>query len=267
MVQVMKHGRSLLVMLAVLAIAVAACSSSGGKATNKATNGATQSVVATSSGAVESQAVQSQGTGDLTGLDAAFDNITAYKFTLVMAGDTFSSLTALGGSAASGGSFTMSGTVISKPAPAADIQMLGFHIIEVDGVDYIDMGGAGTFIAAPVQAGTTGMAESLSAKSLFGSMSSAISGANKVGTEQKNGVTADHYVATQASIASLVTEYAPGGTGTGEIWVAQNGGYPVSVKISATKTDGSIGIGFQMEITNVNDTSLKVTKPTNVTGS
>jgi hypothetical protein len=264
MVGLLKHGRGLLVLLAVMAIALAACGSSGGGKTSGATQGPGQSQ------ATESQATESQATGgDISGAAGALENISSYKFNMVLAGDYWgsmlSSLSALGGNG-TGGTYTMSGTIISKPAKAADITILGIRMIEVEGVTYMDLSGTGTYLSMPSSGES--LADSFSPASLLGGMMGSFSGTgfNKVGTEQKNGVTADHYSGTQAAVTELdqMTNLA-GATWQIDMWIAQDGGYPVSLNIVGT-TDGQVGFQMTLDVTNINDPANKVTKPTNVTG-
>jgi hypothetical protein len=56
-----------------------------------------------------------------------------------------------------------------------------------------------------------------------------------------------------------------GATWTADVWIAQNGGYPVSMSILAKASDNSILYEIQFDITNINDPANKVTAPTNLT--
>jgi hypothetical protein len=51
---------------------------------------------------------------------------------------------------------------------------------------------------------------------------------------------------------------------TGDIWIAKTGGYPVSSAIFAKTSDGTVAFQMTYDMTNINDTSLKVTVPTNI---
>lgn len=254
MVRIVKHGRGLLVVLALLAIAVSACSSDVG---SKSSNAASQR-------AGQSQAAASQGTdgGNISGAAAALENITSYKFSMTLAGGQFATLTTLLGGTGTSGAVTLSGTIVVKPEKAADITIAPWHIIEVGGVDYTDLSGTGSYVSSP--ASDTSMAKSLSPAEMFSGALGVFSAGdfNKVGTEQKNGVTADHYVATEAALAKLGQRgVAPGATWTAEIWIAKDGGYPDSMKIIATMPDQSIGYEILFDLTNVNDPANKVTAP------
>jgi hypothetical protein len=254
MVRIVKHGRGLLVVLALLAIAVSACSSDVG---SKSSNAASQR-------AGQSQAAASQGTdgGNISGAAAALENITSYKFSMTLAGGQFATLTTLLGGTGTSGAVTLSGTIVVKPEKAADITIAPWHIIEVGGVDYTDLSGTGSYVSSP--ASDTSMAKSLSPAEMFSGALGVFSAGdfNKVGTEQKNDVSADHYVATEAALAKLGQRgVAPGATWTAEIWIAKDGGYPGSMKIIATMPDQSIGYEMLFDLTNVNDPANKVTAP------
>jgi hypothetical protein len=144
---------------------------------------------------------QTGGNSGLSGAVSALSDINSYKFSMTLAGGEFGSmLSTLGGAGASGDApFTISGTIVEKPTAAADITMAGFHIIEVGGNDYLDMSGSGSFISYP--ASGTSMADSFAPSTMFSSMMdpSTLAGFTKVGTEQKNGVSADHYQGTPSA--------------------------------------------------------------------
>jgi hypothetical protein len=113
------------------------------------------------------------------------------------------------------------------------------------------------------------MADSFAPSTMFSSMMdpSTMAGFTKVGTEQKNGVTADHYQASQAALAEFGSAFdVTGATWSADIWIATNGGYPVSMAIIGTAADKSIAYEILFDITNVNDPANVVTAPTNVTG-
>src|SRR5450759_1021942 len=254
MVRIVKHGRGLLVVLALVAIAVSACSSDVG---SKSSNAASQR-------AGQSQAAASQGTdaGNISGAAAALENVTSYKFSMTLAGGQFATLVTLLGGTGPNSAIPLSGTIVVKPEKAADITSAPWHVIEVGGVEYMDLSGTGSYVSNP--ASDTSMSKSLSPAAMFSGALGAINAGdfNKVGTEQKNDVSADHYVATEAALAKLGQRgVAPGATWTAEIWIAKDGGYPGSIKIIATMPDQSIGYEMLFDLTNVNDPANKVTAP------
>ncbi|MGD0861914.1 MAG: hypothetical protein ABSA21_04055 [Candidatus Limnocylindrales bacterium] len=257
-----RQARGLLVLLTVVAIALAACSSS-----SSGTNGTAAPATGGNVGTAAPATGNSGGGSGLSGAAAQLAAIDSYKFTMTLAGgDWGSMLSALGGAGATGsGAFTIGGTIVVKPDKAADITMAGIHIIEIGGTDYIDMG-TGSFISSPT---SSSMVDSFAPSAMFSSMidPSTVSGFTKVGTEQKNGVTADHYQGSQAALSDLGSALGvQGATWTADVWIATNGGYPVGMAIIGTAADKSIAYEILFNITNVNDPSNTVTKPTNVAG-
>jgi hypothetical protein len=176
-------------------------------------------------------------------------------------------------------SFTMSGTVILKPAKAGDVTVKDtLHVISIGGFDYADIGLTGAFTKN--DSATTSLIDSLSPiavySSTFGSSFDFAAGFNKKGSETKNGVDSDFYQATDAGSAALAELGSVAGLGdltwTGEIWVAKKGGYPVSMTITASSlatatSEASVMYARSFDITKVNDAGNKVTAPTNVTGA
>jgi len=260
------RAAGLLSTLAIAAIALSACSSSG----SSAAPGATTAPGATISGGVTTAPADTQaadagsgsGLGDASG---AFASIKSYKFSMTLAGGSFGSmLSALGGAGATGaGGITISGTVTSNPA-ASDIDMAGMRIIEIDGSDYMDLG-TGGFIKTP-QTGSS-LADGFAPSKMFQSSLGTASDYKKVGSEDKNGVKTDHYQASASAFAGMSSALGvTNATWTADVWIAQTGGYPVSMDIVASTSDNSIAYEVKFDITNINDPSLKVTAPTNVTG-
>ena len=221
-------------------------------------------------GATSGPAATGQGGGSGLGdTSAAFANITSFKFSMTLAGGSYGSmLSALGASGTGDVPFTMSGTIVVKPEKAADINMGGFHMIEVGGFDYLDMGGTGAFFKTAATSGSS-LADSFSPETMFSSAvgSSSSGDYQKVGTESKNGVQADHYRATSSAMSAFGSAMGvTAATWTGDIWVSVTGGYPVSMSFIGSAADNSVAFELAFDISNVNDPSNKVTAPTNVSG-
>lgn len=188
---------------------------------------------------------------------------------MTLAGGSFGSLlSALGGTGSGGAPFTMTGTITVSPEKAADINLAGLHMIEVGGFDYLDMSGSGTFFKTA--ASGSSLADSFSPETMFSSAldTSSASGCHKVGTETKNGVSADHYQASSSALADYGSSLGvTGATWSADVWIAKDGGYPVSMAIVATASDKSVAYEIKFDLSNVNDPANKITAPTNVTGS
>jgi hypothetical protein len=251
-----RPGRAIGGLLAVLAVAVAACGG-GSTASTAPTTGSNS----TDSGA--SGGGGGVGGGALTGAAARLSDINSYKFSMTMiGGDLATQLSGFSGATLSATApIKMSGTIIVKPNKAADIMMGAFHMIETGGSDYMDVSGTGTFISTPMTG--PGLADSFAPASMFSTLitGSTVSGFNKVGTEPKNGVSADHYQGSQAELAALGPESGvTGATWTADVWIATDGGYPVSLAIVGT-TNKVIVYEVLFDIINVNDPANAVTAP------
>jgi hypothetical protein len=258
-----KQGRGLLLMVAALALGAAACSGSSGTPSP-----ATSGNVATDTPAATVQASDSGGLG-LTGAAASLADATSYKFKMTLSGGNYGqSLSLLGAAGASGdGPFVFSGTFVNKPTKAADIQMTGLHLIEIDGFEYMDMGTGGF---GKTQVTDKGWADSVSPVTMFSSpiVASVADSYVKVGSENKNGVDADHYQASSAAFAEQASILGiANATWSGDIWIAGDGDYPISVAIVAKADDGSTVFEMSFDLTNVNDPANSVTAPTNVIGA
>jgi hypothetical protein len=256
--------------MAIMAIALVACSSSGsttapGGNNPPATNAGGNNPPATNAGGNNPPATNAGGGGaGLGDASSAFASITSYKFAMTIAGGPYSGMLSMLGSAVGTGNaaITTSGTVTVKPEKASDVMIATMHTISVGGFDYIDLG-TGTFLKASSTGNST--ADEFSPSSMFTNFGS-MSDYSKVGSEKKNGVDTDHYQAKSSAFTGMGSSMGvvANATWTGDIWIATNGGYPVSSAIFAKTSDGTVAFQMTFDITNINDSSLKVTAPTNV---
>jgi hypothetical protein len=252
------QDRGIVALVAVTALVVAGC---GG-------NSATPAPSATPTSAASATATDSAGTNanaGLAGAAAALGNQNSYKFSMSLIGDFGSMLASLAGSTDTADN--ISGTITLMPDKQADINGSGFHIIETQGFDYMDLAGTGSFSQTPI---TNSMVDTFSPSTIFSNsiVASTFADWNLVGTESKGGVQADHYQADDAAVATYGSVLGiTGATWTTDVWVAHDGGYLLSVNISAKAADGSMPYEMKFDITNVNDAGNKVAAPTNVTGA
>ena len=236
-----------------------------------ATNGgAGTPVVTTGPGATGQPGASTDNGSALGGAADALSNITSYKFSMTLAGGEFDSMLSglTGAGASSGTPFTMSGTITESPTKAADITMAGIHMIEVGGYDYIDLSGSGTYIKTA--ASSSSLANSMSPASMFSSAmdTSSASGWSNVGSGTKNGVAADHYQADSSALGDYGSSLGiSDATWSADVWIAQTGGYPVSMTILATASDKTVAYEIKFDITNINSPSNQITAPSNVIGS
>ena len=258
-----KQGRGLLPMIAAVALAAAACSSSSGTASPAAS--ATELPTGP---AATSQPGNSDNGPALGSAAANLANLTSYKFKMTVAGGNFGqTLSLLGVDTTSTTPVNVTGTIVTNPAKA-DIKVASIHIVEIDGYDYMDAG-LGGFVKT--QMTDKGWADAVSPGTMFTSSIDASASANFLKVDSggtKNGVKADHYQASsgafdeQASILGI-----SGATWSGDVWIAADGGYPVSVAVVAKAADSSVAYEMTFDLSNVNDSANSVVAPTNVVGA
>jgi hypothetical protein len=237
-------------LLMTVAIAFGGCSSSS--STPAAGGNGTSAPSSGSSAAPTSAADKTTNAngGGLGGAVNAFSSIKSYQFSMTMKGGSYGSMF---------GSAPITGMIVVDP-PAASMNVMGMEVREVGGKSFVNMGTSWTESSG---SSTTSMADSLSPEKLFGSYLGAdlAAGYKSAGEEQKNGVTAVHYVAG----ADVMNQYGSllgvdGGTWTAEVWISKDGGYPVGMKLAST--GGSSEFLMQIDITNINDPANVITDPT-----
>jgi hypothetical protein len=282
-----RHGRGLLVLAGVIAIAASACSG--------ASSTPISSAVPTATAPATEQPTESTSTlnptasvCDLGAADAAFAGLSSYAFEMTLAGAAAD--TALANLPIDQtDSYLLKGTIVNTPDPGADITIAKFHVIEVGGVDYFDADGNGSFTqiggAAPTDqaspadstapgASTTpqgSLADQFSPETLFGAAlgSTSSSGFSDAGPETKAGVEAEHCSGDPTALAALgaVLGISPDATWASDVWIAKAGGYPIAMTLDATNKDQSVAYGFDLTLSKVNDPSNKIVAPTNITGA
>jgi hypothetical protein len=270
-----RHSRGLLILTVAAAVSLSACG--GGSATPTPSR-----ATATPTGPSPATTAQASApaVADLGGALTALQGVKSFKFTMTETGGSLGDTLSMLPIPESGiPSFTMGGTVILQPAKAGDVTVKDtLHVISVGGFDYADIGLTGAFTKN--DSTTPSLIDSISPiavySSTFGSSFDFAAGFTKKGSETKNGVETDFYQTTDAGNAALAELGSVAGLGeatwTGQIWVAKDGGYPVSMTITASSlvtptSDAGVIYARSFDITKVNDAGNKVTAPTNVTGA
>jgi hypothetical protein len=255
-----RHSSGLLILAAVAAVALSACGSSPSPS---ATPTSADTSEPSASAEVSSSAASLDGAG------AALSNLTSYKFTMTVVGGDLSdnTLSTLPNAPASG-LFKVSGTYLLAPSEAADITVAGtFHEISIGGIDYQDAGLTGSFTED--DSGATVLVDQLSPTSVYTSFD--FSGSfNTVGDESKDGVDTTHFQAGDSALAEFATvSGVQAGAWTADVWLANQGGYPVAMTIVGTTstTDKTVVYERTFDLTNVNSTTNQVTAPTNISGA
>jgi hypothetical protein len=274
-----RQGRGLLILAAVAALILSAC---GGGSQTPAPSAT--AVGPTASLPVATSSPSGNGSPVLAGAGDALASLTSYKFRMTQAGtDSVNRVADLtGNGSSSNGSVTFNGTVILKPDKAAEVTTTGLHVISVGGFDYMDVGNAGFLKmsadspgASPSSGASPSPGVSPSPASISDPFTPAqvfskirMSGYSNVGSETKNGVPSDHYQAGASALAELGSvSGVKGATWSADIWIAKDGGYPVSVALIAKAKDGTIPYETAFDLTNINDAANKVTAPENVMGA
>ena len=255
-----RHSSGLLILAAVVAVALSACGSSPSPS-------ATPTSADTSEPSASAEA--SSSAASLDGAGTALSNLTSYKFTMTVVGGDLSdnTLSTLPNAPASG-IFKVSGTYLLAPSEAADITVAStFHEISVGGIDYQDAGLTGSFTEDDT--GATVLVDQLSPTSVYTSFD--FSGSfNTVGDESKDGVDTTHLQAGDSALAEFATvSGVQAGAWTADVWLANQGGYPVAMTIVGTTstTDKTVVYERTFDLTNVNSTTNQVTAPTNISGA
>jgi hypothetical protein len=209
-------------------------------------------------------------TGGLGAAASALASLRSYDFTMTLSGDAFATLLSTLGSQATPGNapFTVSGTIVLKPEKAAELTLAGFHMIEIGGYDYMDVGSTGNFDRIELTGGSR--ADKLAPATMFSGAikPSTVGGYEMIGSDTKNGLATDHYRATDAALVKLgaIADIVDA-TWAADVWIAHDGGYPVSMAIVGKGADSKVVYEILLDITNVNNPANGVTAPSNVTGA
>ncbi len=244
------------------ALAVAACGGSApasqapgsaapstAPAASVAASAAAQPSVDVSPPAAEASQPPAGDTGGLDGAAARLSSIGSYKFKMTLSGGSFGTLL---------GAEPITGTVTTNPK-AARMSMMGIEMIEANGKTWIKMGSDWT---ESTDDSTSSLADSFAPEKMFGSTlsGSAAQGYKAAGEEQKNGVTAVHYTADASQLGEYGSLFGvEGATWSADVWVAKEGGYPVSMSVQAN--GGSEKFQMSFDITDINNPSNKVELP------
>lgn len=250
----------------VIGVFVAACGGSGTTAPGASSGtgpGTSEAPASVAPGSSQSGG----GSGDVTAGDAfdsasnALDTLDSYKFDV----EINSSSTSTFGSE---GTTSFTGVVVNKPDKAQQLDEVEkdpqgnvtseFHFLIIGQQAWTKDTADGKYTEVP-SAMATGMLAGLAAfqpQKLFGTTFGALgSDYHLVGTEQKNGVNAQHF-SGDASIGTFFASLAGvSGTWTSDVWLAADGGYLVAstVAVQAATATSAGNFSIDVQITNVND--------------
>ena len=223
------------------------------------------------SAASASPAGASPAAGALFGLATSkLADLTSYRFKVSLEGKGASA-----GEAQSGGSVTMLGTVILKPAKALRFDMTSaeagasasgqtLSYVLIGDKAWFGTGGQMTQMPAESAAGMASSFDSFLPEKLFGTDFGAYaSGYRMVGEEQKNGVACQHFQADSSVLQQYASLYGVTGDWHADVWIASDGGFPVSWDVSGSAASGGASgtYSVSVDITNINDPANKVSAP------
>jgi hypothetical protein len=268
-----RPSRSLpaLVLTLVAVLALAACGGSTPSATSG--SGVTAAPAATEApgATTEPDATEPGGSAgeiNIGGAAANLENLDNYSFRIEMKSEGASE--GMMGLVAAGGSLVMEGSVQLKPTEAADVRMIMSDGSTESTISYRIVGDTAytafgdTWMATPADEAGSAI-DSLKPDQLLSGYSD-ISGLAKVGEEDKNGIPSEHFQSTEdPGIGGLFG--LPEASWTMDVWLAKDGGFPVSTVIVAEgKSDtGETGkFTMSVDVTSVNDPNLVIEAPEDV---
>lgn len=236
------RGGGLTVALTLLAVALAACG--GGTATATPDPAATPTPPAatpapTTAPGEPTPTATPEGaipTFDLSGLVTNLEGVDSYRIAIT-----------------SNGTSVYSATVVTKPVLSRDVTTDdGTRIVIIGDEAWI---GSGDVLQPAPPEMATPMLAAFDPMILMGAFATpgAMTGATEIGTEEKNGVQARHFRVDADSMVGAMASMPPGSAI--EMWIAEEG-YLVSLSVTGTG-EGA----FTMDVTNVNDASNVVERP------
>jgi hypothetical protein len=257
------HLVRVLALVALLAIAVAACGGSASPApTGSGSPQTAEPTDAPTDAPTDEPSVSLPPGLDVDDATSGLDDLDSYQLDISVAGLVPSA------SGASGVTLT---AIVDRENDATDFTMSGFeglatagdafHVIVIGNDAWLDVG-TGQFIAQPGGANSfTGLVDSLAPEDLLTTIpESSLSSVIEVGPENKNGVATTHY-----RLDSSVPGFADslGEDGTADIWIAVDGGYLVSMTMSGTsETNGEmVDVEMSFDVSRINDPSIDIQPP------
>ncbi len=242
---------------------VAACGGSGATATP---GGTSPTATAAPTEAVATDAPATQGTDGIGigGAAAKLEDLNSYKFSISMAAEGSAGFALM----SAGGSMTIAGTVILKPAVAMDMTMtttdaagteaaFGYRIIGDKA--YVSFGP--NLWMETSAADAKGTVDGFKPENFMAGFGTA-EGMKAMGDETRNGVETTYWKG-EAPATMGATFGLPAGTWTMEAWIARDGGFLVSSAVTGEAPDGKFVMS--VDITDLDSADNKVEAPANFT--
>jgi hypothetical protein len=200
------------------------------------------------------------GSSLTSGLASNLDKLASYRFTW----SSFGQSSGAGASAASTGSFAITGTVINSPIKSMSVSYLGVQYIQIGDKQWSSFDGSTWYEQSAGSSGTdlTTYLPTSDYGTWFDNNSTQFS---STGEGTRNGVLCIHLKGSDSlgklygAIAGVSASFQA------DLWIAKDGNYPVSGAYGfSTSSAGAAGsFGYQFDVTNVNDSSNKIDPPAN----
>lgn len=248
------HPRRLPVALTFVAslALVAACSSAAGSASPG--SAATQGTTGTEVPVATHGSMGTEGPAaslDLGNATNGLANLNSYKVTMQIAGSD---------------ALNVETVVVNGALPAKSVMETSgstvFRVIEIGQDVWVDQG-SGTYVKNALPKTTVdAMITPFDPVSMFANISKLpqVGYLQNQGTENKNGINSVHLHADSTTPLPAGASPIPAGA-VFDMWVAVDGGYLVGLEGSGLDKTGATSSSISIELTNVNDPSLKVEPP------
>ncbi|CAN5665488.1 hypothetical protein BH20CHL7_BH20CHL7_02910 [soil metagenome] len=145
--------------------------------------------------------------------------------------------------------------VVTKPVLSRDATLQdGTRIVAIGDEAWMGTGDDLQSVPATMTAGLLSAFDPVLLAGAFASPG-AMTGAEDLGTEEKNGIASRHYRIDSASVVGSLASMPPGSSI--DVWIAE-AGYLTSLAVNGFDASGG---SFTMDVTNVNDPANKVERP------
>ena len=209
--------------------------------------------------------------GAFSGSAEALNKLKSYRYVISVKGTGIEAAQPGAGAQPQSGSFTMEGAHVSPDREyikfgasdsGAGAAIGSLEAISIGSRTWIKMGEQ--WIESPAMQGA--QLKGLSPAESWSDMSKDFpsNSVKPAGKETVNGVPSQHYTMTLPNWGADLGLAGATGDASGDVWVAEDGQWPVRVVVKASiqQTGGTKGeVEFTMNITNINDASIKIDPP------
>ena len=264
----MTRPSRLLSIAAIAALAVAACGGTAATSTPATTPSDAPTSTPSVAPSVEAPSVAPATSSpaaagpDIEGAATALDSIKKYEIALTVGG--------MIPTAAGASEITMAG-LVDQDADAYQFTMTGFQglgtadseikFVVIGSDAWVDLG-TGIYLKQPGGGGSFDqMRAALAPSTLLGQFPTSGYELLKVADEDKNGVATTHYHADASATPQLAESIGP--NGVMDFWIADEGGYLVSMVMNGTMdVEGTeTAVDMSIDLSRINDETISITAP------